>query len=151
MRKFSIFGILIGGVVDVVATNILAIPLMVYVIFTRMDFISMRSAEASTELLKIIQGDWMLFATQFLIGSFCSVLGGYIAALIAKHNELLNGALSAWLCVAFGVYGLANGAASESLPLAILGFILSPALALLGGYLRFLQVPAKQPTVAPAS
>lgn len=144
MKKLSILGIFIGGVLEVVATNILAMPLLMYVLFTRIDFMSMSSEELTAALLQTLKGDWVLFATQLLIGSLCSIMGGYIAAWIAKHDELLNGALSAWLCFAIGVYGVATGAGSESLLLTILGFVLSPALGLLGGYLRLLRVRAKQ-------
>jgi hypothetical protein len=41
---------------------------------------------------------WLLIG-----GCLCSILGGYVAAWLAKHDELLNGALSAWLCIAFGI------------------------------------------------
>jgi hypothetical protein len=147
MKKLSILGIVIGGVVDIVATNILAFPLIMYVMFVRLDFMSMSSTELTAAVLQTMQGDWILFTVQLLLGSFCSILGGYVAALIAKHDELLNGTLSAWLCFIFGVYGVITKVGSGSLLLTILGFILSPALGLLGGYLRLLQVRSKQAKV----
>jgi len=69
------------------------------------------------------------------LGSLCSVFGGYVAAWIAKHDEVLNGALSSILCVGSGVYALlgARAAGDAALHLALLP--LSPALGALGGYL----------------
>jgi hypothetical protein len=144
MKKLSVWGILIGGVVDIVSTNILAFPLIMYIIFTHPELMRMSTSAATTALTQVLQGDWLLFGTQFLLGVFCSVLGGYVAALIAKHDELLNGALSAYLCVAFGIYGVVTKIGTESIFLIVLGFILSPALGLLGGHLRLLQVRSKQ-------
>lgn len=45
---------------------------------------------------------------QLLLGALCSVLGGYVAARLAARSELVNGALSAFLCIAFGLYALAT-------------------------------------------
>ncbi len=74
-----------------------------------------------------------------------SVLGGYIGALIAKHDELLNGALSSFLCVLSGVYALFTGSHPVYLILLeILALIISPLLGMLGGYLRFKQKSRKQ-------
>ena len=144
MKKISILGVLIGGIVDIIATNILAFPFILYVMLTRIDFLSMPQDQITIAMTKIIQGDWLLFTIQFLLGSFCSIFGGYIAALIAKHDELLNGALSAYLCVGIGIYSVSKGIGTESIFLVLLGFILSPALSLLGGYLRLLQKKSKQ-------
>lgn len=133
MKRISILGVLVGGIVDVVSTNILVIPFVVYVMIVRVDFLAMPTADVSKAVTHEIQADWLLFGTQLMIGSFCSVIGGFVAALIARHDELLNGALSAYLCVALGVYSLMRGAMVASVFLAILGFVLSPALGLLGG------------------
>ena len=65
----------------------------------------------------------------------CSVLGGYVAGLIARHGHLLNGALSSWLCLALGIYTLAAGKNSHSVGIEILMLALSPVLAFCGGYI----------------
>ena len=70
----------------------------------------------------------------------CSILGGYVAAWLAKHDELLNGALSAWLCIAFGIAAF-GASVRGGTPVweVILGELASPALGLLGGYFRAAQ------------
>jgi hypothetical protein len=74
------------------------------------------------------------------LGCLCSVLGGYVAARIAKHDLLLNGALSSFLCLASGLYAIFF-ARHEDIQVwkIILGEILSPSLGLAGGYLCLLQ------------
>ncbi len=145
MKKFSILGIVVGGISDIVLTNILAIPLLIFVLTTRVHYTpSMSSQQLTSALTQALMGDPGLFAVQFLLGSLCSIFAGYLAAWIAKHNELLNGSLSAWLCVASGICGLAIQADTAPWFLTLIGFLLSPALGLLGGYLRLLRVRAKQ-------
>jgi len=46
---------------------------------------------------------------------YTSVLGGYVSARIAKHDELLNGALSSILCVGGGTYAVISGSAADDL------------------------------------
>ena len=144
MKRISIVGVLVGGIVDIVATNIFAFPFILYVMIARVDFLNMPQEEITTAITQAIQSDWILFTIQLLIGGACSVLGGYIASLIAKHDELLNGALSAYFCVGLGIFSVIKGLEAGSIFLIILGFILSPALGLLGGYLRLAQKNSKQ-------
>jgi hypothetical protein len=134
--RVSIFGIAMGGITDVVATNILAIPVIVYVM---VKFDLLHTSHDPSALTNAIHASPMLYGLQLLIGFACSVLGGYVAAWISKHDELLNGALSSFLCIAIGVYSLARGRIFGSLPVEILLLIASPLCAFLGGYLRLLQ------------
>jgi hypothetical protein len=77
----------------------------------------------------------------FLVMSLFSILGGYTAAAIAKHDELLNGALSSLLAMLWAFCSLFT----DPLYLAILTLLTTPLLAALGGYLRFRQMAHKQP------
>lgn len=62
-----------------------------------------------------------------------------MSARVARHDEVLNGALASTLCVGLGIYAVVNG--TGRLWLDVLYLPLSPALAALGGYLRSLQTP----------
>ncbi len=141
MSKVSVKAVLIGGIVDVASSGVLGIPLGVYVIaskgISRLPKEQMQAAVIST-----IHGSATLFAVQLLIGLGCSVLGGYIAARIAKHDELLNGIVASWLCVAIGVYSLAAGKSSEPVVIGLLLIAITPACYLLGSYLRLRSVRA---------
>jgi ABC-type Mn2+/Zn2+ transport system permease subunit len=94
-----------------------------------------------------LHGNLPLYVGELLVGLACSALGGYIAARIAKHDELLNGLLSSFLCVALGIYTMASGKDTNALWLQILLLVASPACALLGGALMRRQ---RQHRVQPA-
>jgi hypothetical protein len=144
-KKVSILGFTIGSIADIVGTNIWAVFMTVYVLF---GYNLLRTAASPTELteqvLNIFQTDPLIFSLNFVVGSFFSILGGYIGALIAKHDELLNGALSSFLCVLFGIYAIFSGSYSVPLYLVILSLLISPILAIFGGYLRLKQKTRKQ-------
>jgi hypothetical protein len=139
LREVSIKGVAIGSVVDIVATNLVAIPLVVYVTATH-NLAEIPKDQVSRALMEILRNDPVLFSTQWLLGSLCSVLGGYVAARIAKHHEVLNGALAAFLCVGSGLYAIAVSPTSAPQWQHIFGFVASPALSAFGGYLRLRAV-----------
>lgn len=87
-----------------------------------------------------IHQNFALYIAQLLVGLGCSVLGGYVAAVIAKQFESLNGLLSCWLCVAGGILMLVMRLSHEPLAQQILLLLASPLLAFFGGYLRSRQV-----------
>jgi hypothetical protein len=76
----------------------------------------------------------VFLAASTILGGPWSILGGYVSARIAKHDEMLNGTLSSILCTGFGIYSLVNG--TGSLWLHVLYLLLSPALGAPGGYLQ---------------
>lgn len=138
MKRMSIKGVLTGGIVDVMATNILVLPLIA-VVAQRIDAAQFPADQMGKMIELAIQSHPALFAIQAVIGVACSVLGGYTAAWLAKHDHLLNGALSSWLCIGFGLYGLATGSTATATTVQIVGLMVSPVAGLLGGYLRLRQ------------
>ena len=140
MKRVSIVGVLVGGVVDVIATNIVAIPLMLDVM-SRHDFAHVPKDQLGAAIAAATQSDPLYTLSAWLLGALASVFGGYIAAAIAKRAEVLNGALSCWLCVAIGILGLVRPMPAGA-PLAqlILAFIASPLLGAAGGYVRTAQL-----------
>ena len=111
MNKISVKAVLIGGITDIVATVILTIPLIVYMIATEFH----GSPKDQAAVMAVIRANALLYGLQSLVGLACSVLGGYVAARVAKHDELLNGLLASFLSVAFGVYSLAASTDSGAL------------------------------------
>jgi hypothetical protein len=90
-------------------------------------------------MTKIFMASTLLFISSPILGGLCSVLGGYVAARIAKHDELLKGELSSILCVGSGVYALVNGRAGGDLLVHLAYLPLSVALGTLGCFLRARQ------------
>jgi hypothetical protein len=110
----------------------------------------MSQDQIQTAITAALGANRLLYVCQLIVGSGCSVLGGYVGARLAKHDELLNGSLTSFLCVGGGLYSLAAGIGSSSLLLHLVGFVVSPALGLLGGYLRLSQKRASGTTIQPA-
>ncbi len=138
MNKISVKGVVVGGVTDIVATMALTIPLIVYLIATELTGTPKDPLQAA--IMAAIRANPLLYGLQSLIGLACSVLGGYVAARVAKHDELLNGLLASFLPVALGVYSLATGKDSGPLLLPVLLLIASPLCSRLGGHLRLVQI-----------
>jgi hypothetical protein len=145
MSRLSIKGTVIGGIVDVVASSLLGIPLVVYAM-VRVGALHLPREQAPMAVTALIHADLGLRAAQLVLGGLCSVLGGYLAAWIAKHDEMLNGAGSSFLCVAIGLYSLTAGKTPVD-GFHIVLLVASPALGALGGYLRALR-SSRNTTVA---
>ncbi|WP_024517798.1 hypothetical protein [Bradyrhizobium sp. Tv2a-2] len=135
MKRISFKGVAIGNVVDIASTNIIMIPVMIYVLASAgTGSLSDHDAGSATSLLR---GSAVFLTASSILGGLCSVLGGYVSARIAGREQLLNGALASILCVGFGIYAVVKG--TGHLWLNLLDLPLSPALGALGGYLRSRQ------------
>jgi hypothetical protein len=140
--KVSLKGVLIGGIADVVSSSLLGIPLAVYAL-SKVDVAHTPKDQLGSAIVAVSQGTPWLYGTQLLVGLACSVLGGYVAAWLAKHDQLLNGALSSFLCTAIGIYSIASGKDSNARWVQILILISAPVCGFFGGYLRVRhRVPA---------
>jgi hypothetical protein len=135
MKVRSVVGVIVGGVVDIVATNVFGIPLVIYVMYRD----HLAGAGAARALASAITSDPSIVVTMMVLGGVASVLGGYTAAWIAGRSFLVIGAFSAWFCTVFGIMSLVHDDAGTSLLQHLGGLVLSPALGLLGGYVRSLQ------------
>jgi hypothetical protein len=102
----------------------------------RLGFARLPKAEQTAAIMGALQPGSSYYMWAILLGSACSILGGYVAARIAKRSEILNGALSAILCVGFGLYAFAKGTDGASPTTHLAFLVLSPVLGALGGYLR---------------
>lgn len=129
-------GILIGGLAGITAGTLFFIVAMI--------------------LLLIIIGGHHAHGTLFknpalriampILGLAISGLGGYLAAWIAKHDEMLNGGLSSFLFVLTGLFQILAGRSTYMA--AFLSLVALPASGVLGGYFRLKHrslTPESQP------
>lgn len=137
MKRISIKGVLIGGIVDVGSTMLLGLSTAIYAAFV-VNFAKTPKNQIHSAVSAVMHRP-MIFLIGILIGSACSVLGGYVAARLGKHDELLNGSLSSCLCIGSGIWAIATHQASGPIWQLTLGLVASPILGLLGGYLRLRQ------------
>ena len=135
MRELSLLAIILGGVSDVVLSGILGVPLVIYTISTH-GLHALPKPQLQSAVTSAIHSDPLLYAAQLAIGAGCSVLGGLIAASIAKERRVVNGVLAAWLCVGIGVYSLVSGRDTPSPATHIALVIATPIFYFLGAVLR---------------
>ena len=140
MTRVSLKGVVLGGLVDVVASVLVYVVLLVGLFFAT-DVIRLPEAAQAAALLDAWEHSFWFGLASGTLSCLCSVLGGYVSARIANHDHLLNGALSSFLCVGLGLATLAAGMVTESWWMMVLLFVLSPALGALGGYLRLRGTP----------
>ena len=135
MRRISLKAILIGGVVDIVATNLASLPLLVGV-FASHSLASLPPDQQLAALTAALADSPSLYTTGLLIGAACSALGGWVAAHIVRRDEAIHGALSTFACIALGLYGWSEASAYVGALEHLAFFVLSPALGAFGGILR---------------
>jgi hypothetical protein len=135
MGRVSVKGAVVGAITDIVMTNVALIPLSLYIAHS-LKVTGMPPQRATHAVLAALKGDPLYYTLSLLLGGFCSILGGNVSAKIAKHDEILNGAMFSFLCVGSGVYAMVYE--SSSLPLSQhISFLFgSIFLAALGGFLR---------------
>jgi hypothetical protein len=141
--KISPKGMLIGGIVDILSSSFLGIPFAIYAV-SKVDKAQLANDHLGSAIAAVSHTRLWLYGAQLLVGISCSVLGGYVAALLAKHDYLLNGAFSSFLCVTIGIYSIASGKNSPHAHwVQILTLISAPLCGFFGGYLRLRRhVPA---------
>jgi hypothetical protein len=132
MSRISVRGVIIGGIVDVVATNIITIPL-VMVAAMQANVAELPRAEQTQAVASAMQSSPTFLLAGFILGSLCSLLGGYVAARLAKSDALLNAALSSWLAVGLGVYQMFGKSPFFSPVEQVLILVSTPILAAIGG------------------
>lgn len=135
IRRISFIGVAVGGVVDVVATYALAFPLMMYA-SSRLGLPDQPNEQQFAALMHYMQDNTYIKTLGVGLWSLGSLLGGYVAARIARRAELLNGALSAYLSVFLGLAFI--GSPSDYAPISVhLALVpVSVALGALGGAIR---------------
>jgi len=132
MSSISIKAVLIASLFDVVTSSVLGIVVV-------SAGAAWFGAESADDVARFASSSSTQFLT-YAVGSVVSIVAGYMAATIARRGELINGALSSFLCVFLGIYVELTGLSSAPAVLGITSLVLSPMLGSLGGYLRLRQV-----------
>jgi hypothetical protein len=135
MRGISLLAVIVGGVLDVALSSILGIVLGVYVIGSR-GWGHLPADQLSRALVAVMHDDLLLRTAQLAIGFGCSVLGGFVAAWIAKERKLYNGVLASWLCVGIGLFTQFPDFTLASAVWQLVTIVLTPVCYLAGAYLR---------------
>ncbi len=141
MRRIAIRSIIVGGLIDLFASSFLGAVSVVFVLLL-LSIAHTDPDHNSDAVAQVVHGPAFICA-QIVIGAGCSLLGGYIAARLARRDELLNGTLSSFLSVGSGIVSIAVGHDPAHLTLQLLILPLKPILGFAGGYLRQKEVRSK--------
>lgn len=138
MKKISIPAVVVGAILDIVGTFVLALPLNIYELH-RLHLLDAPIGQSQEAVRAAFAADttWQLLA--LAVGGFVSVLAGFVAGKIAKHNEILNGSLTCILCLLMGIVGSMRGPSLTPAWIHVTSFFLAPALGALGGYISMLR------------
>jgi len=138
LQKLSLKGIIVGAFLNVGGTIAWGVLEAFYFLLTN----NLHSLPYTQQVSKLtsLMTDPSIVALNIVIGGGFSILGGYIAARIAKHDELLNATLSSFICILLALPTLG----SASLQNIVLGIVANPLLSLLGGYLLVWQIKKKR-------
>ena len=145
MNRISVKAVFFAGILDIVLTNVLAFPIVVAAAISVGAWKLPKAQQASAMSDAMIHNTG-LYVSGMLLGSLASVVAGYVAARIARKEPLLNGALSAWLCLASGVYAMLQPNSPIPLWMHVAFLPLSPALGALGGHLWQMRQGRGSPT-----
>lgn len=135
-RKISFDAILLGALVDIGGTSLLSIPLVIY-LMTKYHL----TLDSIPQLQNLLVTDPIASVVGWTLGSAFSVLGGYVAARIAKHHLLLNAGLASFICMAATLISIGK----VPLLYTLIGLFATPILALIGGYIRLIQMRNRIP------
>jgi hypothetical protein len=123
MGGISVKGVLVGAIVGTVASLFISalIAVLVLVIFP-----------ATHKPREVFDSHGFLALVMVVSGLGCCVLAGFTAASLSRHNELLNGGLSAFLCILLGILEMSGGKNTHPVLVQLLPIVAAPAFAILG-------------------
>jgi hypothetical protein len=143
MNKVSLKAVISGNITYIVAIGVLAVPITSY-LTANLDLAQVSEHAVRNELLSTVIGSTPFRSLHLLVGLSSSALGGYVAARLAKHHELLNALLGSFLGVAVGVYSVITNGVTGNLLVSVLSLMAFAAAATVGGYLRIVQKWARE-------
>jgi hypothetical protein len=123
----SFKAVTIGAIVNVLGIFLIEVLFVIYFVLNTPD---------KSESLLVIKSQTPLIVLSIL-AVIMSVVGGYVAARLAKHHEILHGAFSSWICILIALVSISIG--TYPILWVLMGIVTNPLLGMIGGYLRLLQ------------
>ncbi|MEW9701960.1 hypothetical protein [Paenibacillus sp. SI8] len=126
MKRISILAVVIGIVVDMLGTMITSsIFTVIYVLTNHLDIYN----------IKALYNNNLYISLCMIIGAIFSVLGGFVAARIAKQSKLMHSSIIGLACELLGIYTILFGKSILPTWYHVIGFIITIPLTLYGGFL----------------
>ena len=90
MQRILVPGVAIGGIVEVMDTDPLAMPPIFYLLFTNVNMPGGPQEEVGNALTQAFDRNWKLLTLPLLLGSVCATPGGHIATSIPRPDEIIG-------------------------------------------------------------
>ena len=147
MNKISIKGLVIGSIINMIIMGLLAPPIIHFAVHAIMHPDTTPINRVISEAIESGQqhpfSSFLLGSIGFMVIALSSFPSGYVAAYIAKHDQVLNGGLASALFVGSCLYIQIQSSSQSPLWELLLSISTSIAFAAFGGYLRLRQVRAQ--------
>jgi len=146
MKKISVKGFLLSVVAHFLTDIALGLLFLAFILmYSVVSVIVLHAPHAQmlAEMKTAFHGDSPLHVAMLVVGLASMAVGGYVAARVAKHDELRNAGLSSFPWIAYKIYIIAAGKNSMSLWLQIILLLAAPALAIAGGELMRRQLEGR--------
>jgi hypothetical protein len=139
MRRISILGIVLGGIVALFLTGLLNMGLGVYAV-VKLGIVHQNSPQHAQAMVRdFLYTNPVMYFGGMAIGCACHVLGGWLSAFTAREAERLNGALSVLIVAGVHVWKATHHLDPNSAGLQVLYVAVLTAGAWAGGWLRAAQ------------
>ncbi len=132
----------VGGLVDLLSTGLLTGLLSAYVMMQK-GLTDNKPETLEPQIENAIHSSPVLFGIQTALGLGCSILGGYVAARVAKQDEIENAIAASLIFVSLGVYALIAGS-EESIWLNAFSTVITPFFYRLGAQARIRELAKKK-------
>lgn len=146
MRRISVLGIVLGGIVALILTVIIGVVVGLYAAY-KLDIAHQSPAQGQALVRQFVYLNPVVYFGMMGIASGCSVLGGWISAFTAREAERLNGTLSALILAGIHVWRDLHNEDPHSLKVQVLYIAVLIAGAWVGGWLRAVQKAKLEPGV----
>lgn len=125
--RFRWVAVVVGAAADLGSSTLTEIVLVVA--------LSIGSRYGSVqEMMEHLMRDWSFLMTSLLVGSACTVFGGYVAARLARHAFLAHALAAGLLSLAVGILIFPPDDSPYSGIMSLLGYGLHLPFAALGGW-----------------
>ena len=125
--RFRWLAVVVGAATDLATSTLTGIVLVVV--------LSIRSPYGSVqEMMEHLMRDWSFLMTSLLVGSACTVFGGYVAARLARRAFLQHALAAGLLSLAVGILIFPPDDSPYSGIMSLLGYGLHLPFAALGGW-----------------
>jgi len=127
-RRFRWVAVVVGAAADLGSSTLTGIILVVV--------LSIGSPYPSVpEIMAHLTHDWPFLMTSMLVGSGCTVLGGYVAGRLARHSFVKHALVAGLMSLAIGIVIFPPDDGPYSGIMSLLGYGTHLPLAALGGWL----------------